>query len=62
MDLIEEKDAYTDFQDELGSSEIITVTDAAERSLVKFRAKAKAFLNENLNHIYQVENLLQIKN
>ena len=42
---------YTDFQDVLGSSEIITVTDAAERSLVKFRAKAKAFLNENLNHI-----------
>ena len=42
---------YTDFQDELGSSEIINVTDAAERSLVKFRAKAKAFLNDNLNHV-----------
>jgi type I restriction enzyme R subunit len=42
---------YTDFQDELGISEIISVTDAAERSLVRFRAKARAFLNDNLNHI-----------
>lgn len=42
---------YTDFEDELGEATVVSVTEAGEKSLVKFREKTKTFLRDNLNHV-----------
>ena len=42
---------YTNFVDEIDNSTEIRLTDSAERSLVKFRDKAKAFLRDNMNNV-----------
>jgi len=42
---------YTNFEDQLGPSTVVTLTNASERSLLKFRQKAKAFLNTQLDHL-----------
>ena len=42
---------YTNFEDELGTSTIVNLTDASEKSLLKFRQKAKVYLQSHLSHI-----------
>lgn len=42
---------YTNFEDQLGSSTVVTLTNASERSLLKFRQKAKAFFKTQLDHL-----------
>ena len=50
IDKSERKIVYTNFEDELGSAEIVNIIDAAKQNSLKFHAKAKAFLRNNLNH------------